>query len=268
MKYELTATIPNVQYGNIIPKVELEGDNLEELHATAMKHISGVWDKYGEVPMRVNEGISNKIKTFTGEEIMYNDETHIYTDLQGNRLISGSYYKKQFEKPFPADIIIPKVAKKYNVKAEDVKSMWKANGNISRTFGDTIHYAMEQWYKYKDSACDDKQYNLPKHPYLRNLVESFPLKDKEVLPEVMVSDVKNKMVGQIDGILVTGKNKCKLIDYKSDADVEKNLVPHFNQLSFYAHILMNHGWTVESVEVWNYIDKWVKHESKVLDLKK
>jgi hypothetical protein len=84
-------------------------------------------------------------------------------------------------------------------------------------------------------------YKEPKHPFLNKVLEDFPLKKEKVLPELLVSDIKNKRVGQIDGLVVIGEKKGKLIDYKSDAEIKKNLPKHFAQLSFYAEILQSFG---------------------------
>lgn len=221
-----------------------------------------IYQKYTEVPINFNKGKFVEINTYTNEVVRYNDLTHQYTDLEGNVLLSGSQFSKQLKPPFPKEKIIPLVAKKYGVKEATIDNMWSANGNISRTFGNAIHYAMEQWFKYKNDGCDDKQYHLPKHPFLREVVMSFPDADEDIIPEVVISDVKNKMVGRIDGLM--GHTP---IDYKSDADIQKSLKYHFMQLSFYATMLINHGHKVDKVIVWNYVDKWVKYESKVLKIK-
>ncbi len=251
MKYKFH--VPTQQYGFL----EIEGEDLEEMEVA--------YNKYAEDPINFNEGKFVEVETFTGEKIRYNDLTHKYTDIDGNILVSASQYAKKIKPPFPKEVIIPKVAKKYDVKEKTIESMWSDNGKVSLTFGNAIHYSMEQWFKYKDSACDEKEYNLPKHPFLKKVVTTFPDKDHDILPEVVVSDVKNKMVGRADG-LDRIKKEIVVIDYKSDADIKKNLKFHFMQLSFYATMLRNHGYKVDKVIVWNYTTKWTKYESEVLDI--
>jgi ATP-dependent exoDNAse (exonuclease V) beta subunit len=154
------------------------------------------------------------------------------------------------------------------VEEKAIDAMWTANSNMSKTFGTAVHLAMEQWFKHNGHGT---KYHLPKHPFLLKLVKDFPLKDADVYPEIMVSCVERKMVGQIDGLVKTGENpedkRGYLIDYKTDAEVEKNLPKHFAQLSFYAFILKQFGWEIEKVEVWNYTTKWENHASDVLNLK-
>lgn len=268
-KFTITATIPTVQYGNIQPTIEVEADTYEEAKTIGLARMEDIWGKYAQIPLpkKTDEGFLI-LDTFTGEKIKYNAETHQYTDLEGTKLVSGSEYKKSFDKPFPRDFLAGKVATKYGVPTETVISMWEANSKISTTFGNSIHYSMEQWFKFRASGCDDKQYNLPKHPFLRAMVEAFPHKDNNVIPEVLVSCVKERMSGQIDGILVIDAEKkiCRVIDYKSDADIQKNLDGHFIQLSFYAKILTLAGWSVEMLEVWNYTDGWKSYESAPLEV--
>lgn len=205
------------------------------------------------------------LTSFTGEKIMYNDDLHKYKDLEGNALLSGSAYKKSFDRPFDLENISKSVAKKYEVDQQTIKDMWSHNSKTSIFFGNALHNAMEQWYRFREDGTE-KEYHLPKHPFLRGTIESFPLKNQEVIPEVLVSDVKNGRVGQIDGIQITGEKTCVLIDYKTDANVEKNVEGHFKQLSFYAHILKEFGWNVEKVAVWNYTTEWKEFESPVLEL--
>src|SRR5262249_1070679 len=114
-----------------------------------------------------------------------------------------------------------------------------------------------------------KEYHLPSHPFLRKAVESFPLKDCNGLPELFVSDVKNRRVGQIDLLNIINENSRIAIinDYKTDANITKNIAGHFNQLSHYAHILMAHGWQIPELIIWNYTDSWTQITSPVLPLK-
>src|SRR5262245_63367823 len=133
---------------------------------------------------------------------------------------------------------------------------------MSAHLGTAFHEAMEAWYKFKDIG-----YGVSKNPFLAHPVNSFPRRDDHVLPELMVSDLTRGLVGQIDGLLMEAPKTGFPLDYKSDADVKKHLVRHFNQLSFYSHILIAHGWTISHVEVWNYTGEWTKYDSPVLPLR-
>lgn len=256
-KYKIKFHIPTQQYGFM----EIEGteNDIEEMKE--------YYNRYAETPIDFNrQDRFKKIETFTGEFVLYNDIDHEYTDLEGNPLLSGSKYKKGIEEEFDLERISEAVGKKFDIDQQEIKDMWKGKSKISCEFGDAIHDSMEQYFKYK-GRIKEKEYHLPSHEWLRNVVLSYPLKDEDIMPEVLVSDVKNKMVGRIDGIWITGDKKCVIIDYKSDGKIKKNVDGHFNQLSFYAHILQNFGWEVEKLLIYNFTDKWYKYESEVLELK-
>lgn len=265
MKFKLAATIPLVSYGNIQPEIELEGDDYEKLEKEALGRIKGIWDMYcaEPFPSKKSIGLFKEIETFTGEKVLYNDEAHLYTDLAGNKLVSGSEYSRMHQKPFDKARIIPMVSKKHGVPEHVIDAMWTANSKISTTFGTALHLAMEQWFRHKGVGTE-KEYHLPKHPFLRNAVLTFPLKDELGVPEIMVSDVEKKMVGQIDNFILEapGSSNGILVDYKSDADIEKNLEHHGLQLNFYRTILENKGYNVTSMQIWNFTDKWDMYEAK------
>lgn len=268
--FTITAVIPTVQYGNLQPSITVEANTFEEAKEIALKRIQELWDVYGERPLKGRTVVSAadiiEVTTFTGEKVLWNESAHEYTDLKGNHLVSGSEYAKSFEKAFDTALLSGKVATKYKVDASRVVDVWKGNSKISTTFGNSLHLAMEQWFKYKDTACDDKEYNLAKPAYLREAVKTFPHKDATVMPEVVLSNIQHLMAGTTDGLLITGEKTCVILDYKSDTDIKKNLPKHFRQLSYYAKILQLAGWSVSKLEVWNYTDKWEKYESDVLDV--
>ena len=212
-----------------------------------------------------------KIKTFTGDIIYYNDDIHVYKNADGEQLIGASTFKKRFEKPFFVDMFAEKVGNSNGVDKETIKEIWKRNSKISTLFGDTVHKAMEQYWLSKDDGCGYKNYHLPKHPIIRNIVESFPqLGEQGVQPEVFVSNLETKLVGQIDAINVIDEKekRCDLWDYKTDADIDpKKLRGHFIQLSVYADILRRAGWTVETLTVWNYTgDGWVPYHEDPINI--
>lgn len=251
---KLTFHVPTQQYGFL----EIEGTEEDR------KEMEVLYNTYAETKLPFKTGTFIEIETFTGEKIRYNEENHVYEDMEGNRLVGGSTYAESKVKPFDKEMILPKVAKKLGVEAGTIDAMWSGNGNISRTFGTAVHAVMEQWFRYKEQGTE---YHLPKHPFLKNLIETYPRKDSTILPEVFVSSVKNRMVGQIDGIEITREKTCNLIDFKSDADVKKNLEKHSYQLSFYAYILEKHGWTVEHLYIDNYTTGWTTTEVERKEIK-
>ena len=278
IKYKLGAVIPTSQYGNLQPEIELEGDNEDELHSKASSFIEGIWKTYGSVPMTKNGGDGKKVKTFTGEEIIYNDAIHKYYDLEGNTLLSGSAYAEMNSPKFDLEMMLPKTAKAWNVDEKDLGGLWKLNSLISTEYGTAIHSALEAWHRYNQLGGvvqKDKEmvenYALPKNEHIKQIVLDFDHKfghDAEV--EMFVSDVKRRMVGQIDRLEVIDEASkiCRIGDYKTNNDIDKKKLDKYqHQLSFYAHILMAHGWTVQGLDIFHYDGKtWEKIELPILDL--
>lgn len=239
--------IPTQIYGFL----EVEGGQ-EDLQAMEKLH-----KEYAEQPLPFRKGTFVELETFTGERIRYNDETHEYEDMSGNKLISASQFAESKEKPFDKEAMLPRMEKKLGVDASVIDEMWNGGGAISRTFGTAIHATMEQWFKYKEYGTE---YHIAKHPFLRNLVETFPKREANILPELLVSSVVDRMVGRMDGLEVTGEKVGNIIDFKSDANVKKNLERHSLQLSYYATILEKFGWKIEHLYIENFTDKWDEYE--------
>lgn len=265
---EILFHIPTQQYGFC----EVKGDDSQ------LEKMEKLYNKYAENPLIFSQGKSVKVRTFTGEEILYDKENHVYYTLKGEKMLSASGFKSQFSTPFDSQKILSLMKEKYGIEPHILSDIWSTNGEISRSFGNVIHLCMEQYFKHKENCkiIDDKievveekkYYNLPKHPFLKNVVTSFPLLSLEIIPEIMVSYSKEKIAGQIDGLVVTGKKEGYIIDYKSDADIKKGIKLHFIQMSFYAYILKKFGWNITKVEVWNYTNKWESYTSEVLDITK
>lgn len=256
---EITARfhIPTQTYGYL----ELEG-RVEDL-----PKLEELYNRYAEKPLDFREPVAptangeKVVTTFTGEQLKYNAVTHRYVTMDGKPLLSGSHYAERFGEPFDRERILAATANKLGRAASFVGEAWDARGELSRTFGTALHKAMECYFKYNVIG-----YGIPKHPLLKQAVESFPYLNRNVNSEIMVSDVKAGLVGQIDALEVVEPKVGVIWDFKSDAEVKKNLTKHFNQMSFYAHILQAHGWKILGVQVWNYTTAWECHKSEVLPL--
>lgn len=251
---------PSQQFGF----VEIEGipEDIPEMEK--------LYNRYSENKLTFKDhGNFKEFETFTGEKILYDDSQHLYTDLDGNKLISGSEYAKGLIKPFDIELLSGKVSNKYEVPQEIIKKMWSMSGDISATFGTSLHIAIEQWFLHRNYGTE-KEYHLPKPEYLKKAVLSFPLKDANILPEVMISDVENKMCGQVDGLeqtLIDDLVSYTIIDYKSDSDVKKNLQKHTIQLNFYRKILENKGFKIDGMSIWNYVNEtWTEYKIEVIEI--
>jgi hypothetical protein len=254
------AHIPCQQYGFI----EIEGTDAD------LPAIEKAYNNYSEKPLAFrgapelvsSEDPGQVITTFTGEQVRYWPKEHKYRTMENKKMLSGSKFAEQFEEPFDRDRILGFTAKKRGSTVEKIGAAWDMRGLVSRNFGTAIHQAMELWFKHRDV-----EYGVMKHPFLKSMVETFPLKDEDIKSEVMVSDVKRLLVGQIDGLQVTGEMRGRVLDFKSDAEVSKNLERHSFQLSFYASILEAFGWTIEGLDIWNYTVGWKRYELERKEVK-
>ena len=269
MKYKIDAVISTGDYSNLHPTFDIENEEQEEF---AVKKIKDLTNRFGKVVLQDKESVGVKVSSFTGEELYWNEKTHTYTDSSGNVLMSGSKYAELHSPKFDLAMMLPKTATSWEVSADDLGAVWKMNGDISTAYGNAIHNALELYHKYhklgeivQKKKELDSNYVLPKNHFLRKIVLEFiELAGTSALTEVLVSDVANKMAGTIDRLEVVDEKKktCRIGDYKTNAELDsKKKLKYQKQLSFYAHILQNKGWTVEGLDLY-YLspdDGW-KHE--------
>jgi hypothetical protein len=276
MKYTIEATIPTTQYGNIRPKFELDTDEEQE---QAFRALSELWQRFGETPLKDKQGGGVKMVSLTGEEILYDDATHSYFDLNGNRLMSGSEYADLNSPKFDMDMLAPKSAKDWGVEESKVREIWKASASIANNYGSAIHDALEAYHKYHKIGAQiqekrglEENYILPKNPHIRETVLQFVNKfGADALAEVLVSDVANKRAGRIDRLQILDNGVCRIGDYKTNADLDsKKKLKYQKQLSFYAAILQAKGWKVLGLDLFHLdpVEGWVKTEMEVLPLDK
>lgn len=283
MKYKIEATIPTTQYGNIRPTFEIENDGDED---TAIVKMTELWAKYGEKPLKVAtgqiEGFKSLVElhTFTEESILWDEANHKYYSMGMKPLVSGSGYADSVSPKFDKAMLLPKTAKAWGVKEEELDELWNLGGRVSTEYGSAIHTALDIWHKYslvgeaiKEKKGLDENYVLPKNKHIRDIVMMFNKEfGAKAETEVLISDVNNLMAGRIDRleILDYDKKVCRVGDYKTNNDLDdKKMLKYQHQMSFYAHILQNKGWTVEGLDIFHYDgEKWVKTVLEVLELKK
>lgn len=261
MKIKLGAVIPTVQYGNLQPEFELDENDIN--NGQGIEYIEGkiqeLWDKYGEKPLTTNAGNRKQIKAFVGGTIYYDDTTHTYTNLAGDVYMSGSQYAASLEKPFELDKIADAIAKKFNADPQAIKDMWKLKGDVSAGFGTAIHAALELYGRYNGLAAQiDKDTSLHDHPVIKKAVQDFygPRISEKAEHEIFIVDHEAKRAGQIDRLLITGGKKCRVQDFKTNADISKKLDSYWVQLEFYAGILKANGWIVEGLDIFHWDGSW------------
>ena len=200
------------------------------------------------------------IETFTGETIVYNDLYHTYHTIDGIKLKGGSSYAKQYSKRFPKKAIISKLTHSWDMPAKDIEQLWNINGSISNNYGTCIHDSMELWFRFYKKGKEIQElkgleynYALPKNVYLRNIVLDFvdTFGNLDGVPEATLSCIKKRMAGRTDLIVLTGEKTCRVADYKTNNDMPADkILSYQHQLSFYADMLTEAGWTVEGLDIY------------------
>lgn len=298
--YKMSAVIPVMSYGNIQPSIELEGGTLEESQDFAMTHMKDIFARFADQPLKETELVSSesiKIKSFNEEGVVVDykpNPVHEYS-YKGKKLVGATSVVSQFTKDFDAVAISKNCEKPWGIKAEAIQSMWKSNGDVSSDFGSAIHKALEHYFNFKatgetilENTDKDDNPAMPKHPILRGIIEEFEELNSfngEVLQEVLVTNIKNGRCGQIDRLLIVDRKKkvCRIQDYKVNVGAEEMNKSHqlkapYNelpsnklskyqlQMSVYAKILENSGWTVEGLDAYVLEEQWKHFELDMVEI--
>lgn len=220
---------------------------------------------------RMSNNKEGKEKICTEDGCLYLDRTtHEYEDEQGNKFISGSTWASQFEKPFNAEMIAPKVAEKRLTTVDQVLAGWEMKGEVSCDYGTAVHKALECGIKYSE---------LPNNPHLAALVQDYLdiSHEDEQASEQFVCDFESGCCGIIDVLVNKGNKHVIIRDFKTgDVHKKATLTPEAKelwpelksevlsiyqlQLSFYARTLTRKGYKVDGLEIfaeaaeaWNVI---------------
>jgi hypothetical protein len=247
---KIKAHVPTQQYGFI----EIEGTPEDKAE------IERLYNHYAESPIAFKSGNSKRLTAYVGGEIDYDEVAHVYT-WNGDVYLSGSQYAKQFEKPFDAVAISGKMGSKWNVESEDIVKMWELKAEISRDFGNAIHKALQLYEQFNGLAVAiEKESHVHDHPIIKNAVQSFinAHKDEVVVSEALIVNHKKKHAGQVDRLLLVDKAKkiCRIQDFKTNADVQKSIEVYWEQLKFYAGIMIANGWTVQGLDIFWFNGTW------------
>lgn len=245
MKFKVTATIPTVQYGNLMPEIEVEAETYEEAQRLAMERIVALWNQYCEPGKQLKAANRVKLDAFVGGSIWFDPTTHTYTNEAGEVYLSGSAYAHQFAEPFDQVKISEAMAKKFGASAEDIVKLWELKAEISRGLGTALHAAMEMCGRYQGLAKQLERSAIHDNPMVMQAVQRFYEEhDEDAEYEVLVVDHAKKRAGRIDR-LAGGW----IEDFKTDVNIQKKLPIYQKQLSFYAAILEAAGKRVEGLRV-------------------
>lgn len=294
VKVQMTAVIPTAQYANVQPTVEVEADTFEEARDIALQRIQSVSAMVSNTPLSVQYAAGEpaqvtkpalpQIEAFTGGTLGYDDATHTYEP----GYLSGSAFSHKYIAPFNREAISAAFANKHGVDQQEVLDMWSCNGEASTSLGTAIHAALELYGKYLDLSMTTKgteESALHKNPLLKKVVDVFykGRENEKAIYEPLVVDREQKLCGFIDRLLIVDEAKkiVRVQDYKTNPDIHKKksiLAPfkgviegtelgaYWLQLSFYAYILEKAGWTVEGLDIFNFVTTEQDNGSLVIEM--
>lgn len=240
----------------------------------------------------------------TGITLDYDPVAHVYKSVDGLVYVSGSQFPDRFYEPLDKVKAVELVLKAYpdsGITSQQLLDMWKTNGQVSTLFGSSVHAALENFIKYGKVGDlihkeGDPNKALNKNPFFTKLVKDYVEKFgvDGMLSEEFIADDSGHC-GRVDYIKIVDKEKkiIRIGDFKTDADLfEKKyqktdspfkkkilnakgkedatlLTYHRFQMSYYAYILAQFGYTTEGIDLdWlnpNTLE-WERHSTDVIDL--
>lgn len=298
-RIKVGAVIPVAQYANLQPEVEIHDVDHREGIDSAMSIIKNMFEKFSERGPLNERDVSSTIQknsfNESGVVIEYNDDLHEYY-YQGNKLISATGHIKQFYKEFDSQAISKASSRSWGVDQVELSGLWDSNSTLTSLLGKTIHSALEHYDRYKSVGSKisetkelDTNYAMPKHPFLKKIIEGFIAVNKTegvVIPEALITNVESGFCGHADRVLITDeKNKrCRIQDYKVNINSEEinksmsisderfsslpsNKISKYQlQMSVYANMMEKSGWVVEGLDVFILEDEWKHYKLDVLQV--
>lgn len=292
------ATVPVDKYANLQPELVISDVDLEEGKEIGMDFIKDFFKKYSETGQLKERDMSmTVVKTSFNEEAQVEFEpiSHQYFH-KGNKLVSATEYIKRFYKEFDNENVSKASAKAWGVEQDVVKGLWESNGDLTSSFGTVIHNALEHYDKFKEAGATiskkkelAENYSMPKHPFLKSIIEGFLAINKTVgtvVPEALITDIVRGFCGHADRVLIIDEAKkvCRVQDYKVNINSEEvtptlkinddrfghlpaNKISKYQlQMSFYANMLQKSGWTVEGLDVFIFENEWKHYSLDVLNV--
>jgi hypothetical protein len=191
-------------------------------------------------------GVKKTVEPVTYNSVLIGKNIEIQ-EVDGHKrlegFLSGSKFPAQFYAEFDETQILDAMVKKYEVKKEDLLAMWGINSDISTNFGNSIHFAMENYDK--NHVLGEKVRNyvkkptkanpegvlsankaLNRNPFLQKIVNDFHELfggDYTRFNEEFIWDKGLKLCGSVDRIKVVDFKKriIRIQDFKTDADVHE-----------------------------------------------
>ena len=151
-------------------------------------------------------------------EIRFNDPDHSYF-FKDRPCMSVTEFIGSYKKPFPAEIIAAKYAKKHGLTKQEVLDDWEEKKVTAQVKGTEIHKYIEMKF-----CCRNYVPNLDVDLGLIEMVDNFYKDTKNKLipikQEFIVGDYTMGICGTIDSLFYNKKsNEIQIWDYKTNKDI-------------------------------------------------
>jgi len=191
-------------------------------------------------------GVKKTVEPVTYNSVLIGKNIEIQ-EVNGHKrlegFLSGSKFPEQFYAEFDKTEILKAIQNKHKLtdaQIEQIKAMWHINSQISTNFGNSIHFAMENYdrnfelgdkiksvkeFKTKPPVIGDNK-ALNRNPLMKKIVNDFHALfggDYIRFNEEFVWEKGLKLCGSIDRIKVIDMKKriIRIQDFKTDADIHE-----------------------------------------------
>jgi hypothetical protein len=172
--------------------------------------------------------------------LVFDPLAHSYkNEFTGEVYTSASATLGKFKKPFEADIIAERVARKRKCTVAEVKAEWKQTNDFSKTYGTEIHSIIERYNK--TGTYDIEHVDMVQAYIDLDLIDS---KRDNLLVEQQVYNHEHKIAGTADIIRVEEKGGFSVFDLKTNKK--------FNMYSQYNDYLLSPVDHLPACEYSNY----------------
>jgi hypothetical protein len=143
--------------------------------------------------------------------ITFDPVTHTYKNTStGAPYTSVTTLLGKYEKPFEADLLAARVAKREGSTPEEVKEKWRINNVESQEYGKKIHKAIENYLKTGSAIGDSK--DIVEAYVCMGLVTS----DDNVLSEEILYSHRYRIAGTADIVKLENKGTFSVFDIKTN----------------------------------------------------
>lgn len=172
--------------------------------------------------------------------LVFDPIAHSYkNEFTGEIYASASAVLSKFKKPFDADAVAERVAKKRKCTVAEVKAEWKQANDFSKDYGTEIHAVIEQYNKL--GTYDIKYVDMIQAYIDLDIIDS---KRDNLLVEQQVYNHEHKIAGTADIIRIEDKGGFSVFDFKTNK--------RFNLYSQYNDYLLSPVDHLPSCEYSNY----------------